>query len=445
MHYFIDRRANPKDKSLGNRQRFMKRARAQIKKALSDALDQQRVSDPGRQNRITIPTKGIDEPKFFPDPNSGRRHRVFPGNKEFTPGDRIARPPKQGGQGRGDPQADGVGEDEFSFTLNREEFLDLFFEDLELPDLIKTSLTDTPVYQLKQAGYRIQGPPSSLSLVRTMRQSLSRRIALKRPKQAEKDDIEARMVAMETLMAEAQPGVALEHLKSEYEILVHQLKVWHRRRQAIAYIDPFDTRYRAFEPIPRPNAKAVMFCLMDVSGSMGEREKDLAKRFFMLLHLFLQRRYEKTEIVFIRHTHIASEVDEESFFYGRETGGTVVSKVLEEMKRIVAERYPPSGWNIYAAQASDGDNIGGDSQICLQLLKEDILPQVQFFAYTEIVSEQEMEIIRSGDSASPLWQAYRQLPDQHSQFMLSKVARPSDIYPVFRSLFHKQNKVKHAS
>ena len=115
-------------------------------------------------------------------------------------------------------------------------------------------------------------------------------------------------------------------------------------------------RYRRFEPQPKPVAQAVMFCLMDVSGSMTEHMKDLAKRFFALLYLFLKRRYKHVDIVFIRHTHEAREVDEETFFYSPETGGTVVSTALEEMARIVDDRYPPDDWNIYAAQASDGDN-----------------------------------------------------------------------------------------
>ena len=132
-----------------------------------------------------------------------------------------------------------------------------------------------------------------------------------------------------------------------------------RRRKVIAYIDPVDIRFNRFEPQPLPNANAVMFCLMDVSGSMGEREKDLAKRFFVLLHLFLKRRYERTDIVFIRHTHEAQEVDEETFFYSTQSGGTVVSTALEEMRRIIEERYPSREWNIYAAQASDGDNFAG--------------------------------------------------------------------------------------
>src|SRR4029078_5985696 len=110
-----------------------------------------------------------------------------------------------------------------------------------------------------------------------------------------------------------------------------------------------------------------------VSGSMGEREKDLAKRFFVLLHLFLKRRYERIDIVFIRHTHQAHEVDEETFFGSTQSGGTVVSTALEEMQRIILDRYPSRDWNIYAAQASDGDNLSGDSDHCVSLLNNDIM------------------------------------------------------------------------
>ena len=104
-----------------------------------------------------------------------------------------------------------------------------------------------------------------------------------------------------------------------------------------------------------------MFCLMDVSGSMTEHMKDLAKRFYVLLYIFLKRRYKHVDVVFIRHTHEAPEVDEDTFFHSPETGGTVVSTALEEMQRVVAERYDPDSWNIYAAQASDGDNTATDN------------------------------------------------------------------------------------
>ena len=116
---------------------------------------------------------------------------------------------------------------------------------------------------------------------------------------------------------------------------------------------------------------------------MTEHMKDLAKRFYMLLYLFLTRRYRHVEIVFIRHTDQAREVDEETFFHSRETGGTVVSSALREMQRIVKERYP-ADWNIYAAQASDGDNALNDNGACAALLKDAILPVCQYFAYLEV-------------------------------------------------------------
>ena len=115
-----------------------------------------------------------------------------------------------------------------------------------------------------------------------------------------------------------------------------------------------------------------MFCLMDVSGSMTEHMKDLAKRFYVLLYIFLKRRYKNVDVVFIRHTHQASEVDEETFFNSPETGGTVVSTALEEMQRVIEERYSPDNWNIYAAQASDGDNTASDNDKTAALLTKTI-------------------------------------------------------------------------
>lgn len=206
----------------------------------------------------------------------------------------------------------------------------------------------------------------------------------------------------------------------------------------IAFIDPVDIRFNRFEAQPQPNANAVMFCLMDVSGSMGEREKDLAKRFFVLLHLFLKRRYDRTDIVFIRHTHMAQEVDEETFFYSTQSGGTVVSTALEEMQRIIAQRYPSRDWNIYAAQASDGDNLATDSERCLSLMDGQIMRLCQYFAYVEIIDERESEIFGSTDNGTSLWRSYLAVKDRWSNFDMSRIARAADIYPVFRQLFTRQ-------
>jgi len=129
--------------------------------------------------------------------------------------------------------------------------------------------------------------------------------------------------------------------------------------------------------VPVPSSKAVMFCIMDVSGSMTQSIKDIAKRFFILLYLFLERNYKQIELVFVRHHTHAKEVDEQEFFYSRETGGTIVSSALKLTADIIDARYSPADWNIYIAQASDGDNWDGDSASCADILSKQILDKVQ--------------------------------------------------------------------
>ena len=433
MSFFIDRRQNPKDKSLGNRQRFMRRARARIKEVVNSSVKGRSVTDLGNGETVTIPTKGIDEPHFRHAQDGGKRSRVYTGNKEFLTGDKLPKPPG-GGAGAGGKEAtdSGEGEDEFRFALTREEFLDLFFEDLELPDLVKTDLREVYSTKLRHAGLSVAGTPTNLNLLRTMRNSYGRRIALKRPGSEEVEAIQREIFELEAKTPlTAKQQTRLKELHEELEAI-------EVRRRIVPYIDPYDLRYNYYVPKPEPNTKAVMFCLMDVSGSMGEREKDLAKRFFMLLHLFLQRRYERTDIVFIRHTHEAKEVDEETFFYSRESGGTVVSTALKEMRTVLKDRYPAEQWNIYAAQASDGENYSGDSERCIQLLSEELMPVCQYYAYVEILDERESEIFQDESRGAELWRAYRRVAEAWPNFAMKRIARPADIYPVFRELFAVQ-------
>lgn len=435
MRHFIDRRQNPKGKSLGNRQRFLRRTRHHLKQKVNQAIKQRSVRDLERGETVSVPTKPIDEPQFVLSRSTGKRQRILPGNKEFTVGDRFKRP-SGGGQGRGREGApDGEGEDEFSFALTKQEFLDILFEDLALPHLVKTDLMDVKTVRVRRAGYTTTGTQSNLSLRRTMRNAYGRRLALGRPSLSRLDRVRAEIEAIEAVEEE---GGRDEAAQSALAALQAELARLEHRRRAIPYIDPMDVRYANRTPQEMPNTKAVMFCLMDVSSSMGEREKDLAKRFFILLHLFLERCYESTDIVFVRHTHFAQEVDEETFFYGRETGGTVVSTALKEMERIIAERYPTNNWNIYVAQASDGENLSRDSAECARHLHEHIMPLCQYFAYVEIVDS--MMADRS-DYAGPgheLWQAYDEVAQEWSNFQIRRVSGVRDIYPVFRELFAKR-------
>jgi len=420
----IDRRLNPKGKSLANRQRFLRRARQQILKAVRDASGERSITDIAGGERISIPMDGLREPSFHRASEGGVRDHVVPGNKEYVVGDRIPRPPARGGDGGSEGSPDGDGEDDFHFLLSKDEFLDIFLDDLELPDLVKRNIRQSESYSLVRAGYSVSGSPANLNLVRTMRNSLSRRIALNRPRSGAIAELEDEIRRLE------ESGDDPERL-SELRVEFDRLMAKSRR---VPYIDPLDIRYNRFEPVPKPVTQAVMFCLMDVSGSMTEHMKDLAKRFFMLLYLFLTRRYRHVDIVFIRHTHEAKEVDEDTFFYSTETGGTVVSTALEEMRRVVADRYSPGDWNIYAAQASDGDNTTSDNARAAALLEDSILPVCQYYAYIEVGAEYKDWLGRETD----LWRTYKHVAKPGGTMAMRKVRVRSQIFPVFRDLFTKE-------
>ncbi|MBV9990616.1 MAG: YeaH/YhbH family protein [Alphaproteobacteria bacterium] len=433
MTHFVDRRLNPKGKSLGNRQRFLRRARTQIREAVQKSLKDSAVADLAKDRKIKISTRGTKEPRFRLDPRAaGERDFVLPGNREFDTGDEIKKPRAGEDGGSGKQAADsGESEDDFEFTMTQDEVLDIFFEDLALPNLVRTTLKETPNNAWRRAGITTTGSPNQINLVRTMRAAQGRRLALRRPKLADIGALEAALEAAEREVAEGRGDAA--QIASLKEQIARALA----KRKWVGFIDPVDVRFNAFTEQPVPTSKAVMFCLMDVSGSMGEREKDLAKRFYMLLHLFLRRRYEKVDVVFIRHTHDAQEVDEQEFFYSRQSGGTIVSTALDKMLEIQRARYATADWNIYAAQASDGYTQTGDARHCVDLLNGEIMPLCQYYAYIEILDEREMEVFASEDSGAELWRAYRTVAELWENFATKRIARPADIFPVFHELFRK--------
>ncbi len=416
----IDRRREG-GKSLANRQRFIRRARALVRRAVREASAKRSIKDVEKGGDITVPADSVREPILRKGSQGGKREYVLPGNKKYVQGDTIDRPEEEGG--RSGASDGGEGEDDFRFALSEEEFLDLFLEDLELPDLAKRQVMGVEETQPVRAGYRSSGPPAALSVQRTMRNSLSRRTALRRPKPEEVAALEAEIARLD------DEGGHDERVAELREDLAKK----QRKMRLVPFIDPIDVRYRRFEQVPRPVARAVMFCLMDVSGSMDEHMKDLAKRFYSLLYLFLKRRYKRVDVVFIRHTHEAKEVDEETFFHSRESGGTVVSTALEEMARVVQDRYPADQWNIYGAQASDGDNLPMDNANTINLLKSVILPMCQYYAYLEVGHAKD----DGGGDASSLWKAYELVAGAEPTLAMRKVSHRRDIFPVFRELFAK--------
>jgi uncharacterized sporulation protein YeaH/YhbH (DUF444 family) len=423
LTYLIDRRLQSKNKSAVNRERFLRRYKAQIKDAVGRAIKGRSITDIENGEKVSIPVKDVSEPRLG-HAHGGVWETVSPGNTEYQKGDQFNRP-RSGGGGAGRGKAgnsDQTTEDDFIFELSREEFMNYFFEDLELPNMVKTQLAQVVEYKNQRAGYNISGTPSNIHVLRSLRGALGRRIAVGGPSRKNLALLEREMRDLH------DEGVA----DDDPRIIELKRKIHHIRTRllAIPFIDPIDLRYSNRIKIPKPSTAAVMFCIMDVSGSMDESRKDTAKRFFILLYLFLKRVYEKIDVVFIRHHTAAAEVDENEFFHSRESGGTVVSSALHLLNKVISERYSNGDWNSYVAQASDGDNWDNDSVLCKQILSNAIMPRVQYYTYVEITD----------GPPQNLWEQYAEVAGSHQNFAMQKIVTPADIYPVFRELFKKQPK-----
>jgi uncharacterized sporulation protein YeaH/YhbH (DUF444 family) len=411
LQQIIDRRLSGKNKSVGNRERFLRRHKEQIREAVRRAVDGRGIRDLEKGEDVHIPKRDLSQP-VFGHGQGGKREAVHPGNSEYVTGDRIKRPDGGGGQGQGGSQASdsGEGEDDFVFHLTKEEFMQAFFDDLALPNLTRTQLAEIPEYKSHRAGFVNDGTPSNLSIVRSMRGALGRRIALSADSRQELREAEATLALLEE--QGAKDAVSLKQ-KAD---LLERIKFLKGHIARVPFLDPLDLKFRNRVRVPVPSTRAVMFCVMDVSGSMDESRKDLAKRFFILLYLFLTRHYDKIEVVFIRHHTQAAEVD-----------GTVVSSALVLMDEIIRSRYPSDQWNIYGAQASDGDNWHHDSGRCRELLVDKILPKCRYFAYVQVAEPEQN-----------LWEEYQRIVGEVPHFAMRKAIEASQIYPVFRELFRKE-------
>ncbi|MFC2971716.1 YeaH/YhbH family protein [Azotobacter bryophylli] len=421
MSYVIDRRLNGKNKSTVNRQRFLRRYRDHIKKAVEEAVSRRSITDMEHGEQISIPGRDIDEPVLHHG-RGGKQTIVHPGNKEFTAGERIPRPSGGGGGGSGSGKAsnNGEGMDDFVFQITQEEFLDFMFEDLELPNLIKRHITGADTFKTVRAGISSEGNPSRINIIRTLRSAHARRIALSGSSRTKLRQAKAELARLKL----EEPDNFGDIRKLEAEIARLRARI-----ERIPFLDTFDLKYNLLVKQPNPSSKAVMFCLMDVSGSMTQATKDIAKRFFILLYLFLKRSYDRIDVVFIRHHTSAKEVDEEEFFYSRETGGTIVSSALKLMQEVMAERYPVNEWNIYGAQASDGDNWNDDSPLCRDILMKQIMPFVQYYSYVEITPREHQA----------LWYEYDNVREAFPEsFAQQQIVSAADIYPVFRELFQRR-------
>ena len=418
MSYFIDRRRQSSKRNTVNRQRFMRRCNEHIKQAVSNAISKRSITNMAQGEKIIIPAKDLEEVEFQRDVG-GYNERILPGNKEFLTGDHVKRPEDPAQQDNNDASNEGEGHDPFVFELSREEFLDLYFTDLELPDLIKKDLAQTQTEKIIRSGVTNSGTPTNINVIRSLKHASGRRIALST---ATKRKLQETELNLQNILNTPNPDqIEIKKLSK----IIEELK---QKLAKIPFIDNIDIKYNNKIRVMSPSTQAVMFCLMDVSGSMDEVKKDIAKRFFILLYLFLTKNYTKIELVFIRHHTSAKIVSENDFFYSKETGGTVVSSALELLHKTIQEKYAPTAWNIYVAQASDGDNWNADSPYCLDILRDQIMPNVQYYSYIEIMPRHHQS----------LWDVYQQVQQINPNFAMANIDNAGEIYPVFHELFKRK-------
>lgn len=405
-----DKRKAGKNKSVGNRQKFLKRYKGHIKRSVEKISSDKGITDVLKDRKVNVDKDSIHEPNFNFDLSTGERDLVFPGNKNKSIGDKIYRPEEGEGQGT-EGSEEGEGTDDFTFTLTKEEFLDLYFNDMCLPDFIKESLKGSTKTKWKRTGYSKDGIPPRLDLVKTLKQGMARRIATKKDCELCKGDVPEGGSCWEC------DGTGIKQQR---------------------YLDDIDLRYKHFTKQPFPIRQATMICLMDVSGSMEEFEKTLAKKFFLLLYLFLHKVYKTVDVLFVSHTEAAKEVTEHEFFHGQESGGTIVSSGLELVNNIIDKRIDLATTNVYISQASDGDNWGGDEELSATLL-EQLLGKVQYFAYiqTEDRRRRDMKIKYE---VKDLMHLYQTIASSHKNLQARHVTQESEVYPVLRSLFEEDKK-----
>jgi hypothetical protein len=413
----VDRRPD-KGKSTANRQRVLKRLEGALKAQVDQMIARRKIADHDKAADVAINRKDVKEPSFSLDPKSGAAGRVVPGNEKYRVGDKIPRDRSGGGRGSGPGEGESEQEDIFRFALSREEYLSLLFDELELPPMVKKSLLEIDASKFRRGGVVRYGNPSTVCVARTFKASIGRRVA------AEAHFEEALDAAEAELRVARSSAVPARVQAAELE-----LKQVRQRSADIPFLDPIDLRHRSLIEVQSPRTAAVMFCLMDVSASMDESRKDLAKRFFTLLYLFLSRKYAKVELVFIRHTDQAQEVDEDTFFGDTQTGSTKVLSALAKMKEIIELRYPASQYNVFGAQASDGDAFGTDSTESSAYLLSQLLPALRYFVYAEVGEAAAQE-------SSTLWAAYRGIESDH--FNMATVTARNEVYPALAKLFQKE-------
>jgi uncharacterized protein len=425
--------AERSDRSAGDRLRHRQKVRESIRENIADIIAEESIIGKDRDRVIKVPLRGIKEYRFvFGDNSPGASQ----GDGETRPGQVVG---KTGKEGQGEDRAgDRPGVDYYETDVTLEELIEIMFEDLELPNLERRALREIQSeYSSRRKGYRKVGIRIRLDKRRTAKQRVMRMLAAEKRNQAQRA-ADASTSGEEPLTEEEIEGSLDEIALEEGTIASDAFSASSGAAfQKVHRRFPFhqdDLRYKHVEVDTREESNAAVICIMDTSGSMDTMKKYLARSFFFLLYQFISTRYRNVEIVFIAHHTEANEVTEEEFFHKGESGGTFISSGYAKALQIIAERYHPSLWNLYAFHCSDGDNFDSDNPAALKDAEE--LAQIcNLFGYGEI------KPLGSRYYESSMLNVFRRI--QAPNFHTVLIERKEDIWPSFKAFLAK-DRVKEA-
>ena len=313
--------------------RFRDIVRGRIKNNLKKYVQKGEMIGKKGKDFITIPVPTIDIPHF----RYGEKQQGGVGQGEGDPGDPLSPSQGEGGGKAGS----GEGQHILEVDVSLEELAEILGEELQLPRIQPRGKDRIVATRLKYTGVAPSGPESLRHFKRTYKQALRRQIA-----------------------------------SGSYN--------W--RKPMIVPVRE-DRRYRTWKQVPLPETNAVVIYMMDVSGSMGDEQKEIVRIESFWIDTWLRKHYKGLETRYIIHDAVAREVDRETFFHTRESGGTMISSAYKLCKEMIDSEYAPGSWNVYPFHFSDGDNWSADdTRVCVELLKTSILPAVNLFCYGQVES-----------------------------------------------------------
>jgi len=383
------------DRAASDRSRHRKKVEKAIKESIKDVVAEESIIGQSGKKKVRIPIKGIKEHQFVYGNNEKNKRVGSAQGKDVKQGQRIGKANPRRGQGQGNKPGDKPGEEMYEIEMSLEELAEYLFADLNLPELEKKQFKFITEEKMKRKGKRPYGIRPRLSKKETIKQKIKRK--------------------------KAAIKAGTHDPESDERFPFHES----------------DLRYKHIAPVEKENTTAVIFFVMDVSGSMTKSKKFLARSFFFLLYQFLNHKYSSVDVVFVSHTTDAKEVNEEQFFTRATGGGTMASSGLEKVKEIIDKRYHPNNWNIYTFYCGDGENWGSDNDKAIELFRE--LKEInQMMCYTEIGELQDHSRMNSLSffaefSENSLWNRIETIMDK--SLKRNRLITHDNIWESFKRLF----------